>query len=330
MIAAMKMLFVTGSNAAFFNSLLICLQSFSERLPGQRLLVCDFGLTPAQAQFLQHLGLLLPRPPALAGLGVFQCKAALLAYLRHGGHPIGDDDAVVWLDADLTLMQVGIADFESVIGAMTSAGADVAVCAEPTGRSLGEMAAIFSDAAKMAPFARMIATTGLSPALPYVSTGLLFCRAPAVLERWMKLTLAVAEHPLFEQNMFNVVLHQNRIPHLALDCEEWQAYGASLDKIHLAQAEPGARPAARIGSKNIKTLHTSSPQPGHLLIAACRMTVRDVELTGPFKLFLAEALRLHQLQLLAGFIVEHREALLGFRICTRAAAPIEGFQFVTL
>ena len=72
----MNIVFVTGADSAFFNSLLVCLQSFAERLPGRRLLVCDFGLTPAQAAFLRGLGQLLARPPALASGGVFHCKAA--------------------------------------------------------------------------------------------------------------------------------------------------------------------------------------------------------------------------------------------------------------
>jgi hypothetical protein len=58
------------------------------------------------------------------------------------------------------------------------------------------------------------------------------------------------------------------------------------------------------------------------------MTVRELELVGPFKLFLAEALRMHQLQLLALFLAEHGEALLRLGICSRAARPVDGFEFV--
>ncbi len=60
------------------------------------------------------------------------------------------------------------------------------------------------------------------------------------------------------------------------------------------------------------------------------MTVRDIDLVGPFKLFLAEPLRLHQLQLLARFVSDHGEMLLRLGICGRAARPADGFEFVTL
>jgi hypothetical protein len=323
---AMKFLFVTGSDAAFFNSLLICLQSFAERILSHRLLVCDFGLTPAQARFLHSLGVLLARPPDLASRGTFHCKAALARYLRHNGHGVGEDDVVVWLDADLTLMDIGLADFEAVSSAMTSAGAAIAACREPNGRSIGQTIAMLADAA---PFARAVAEAGIDPGVAYCSSGLFFCRSTVLLDRWMELTLALTCHPLFEQNMFNVALHEYFIPPLMLDCEEWQAQGSSLDRIALI---PGRdeRPAAWIGGKAIKTLHTTSPGSGHLLIGLCRMTVRDLDLTGPFKLFLAESLRLVQLQLLAGFVAGHADALLRLGLCRRAEKPIEGFQFVTL
>jgi hypothetical protein len=324
----MNLLFVTGSNLGFFNSLLVGLQSFAERLPGQRLLVGDYGLHPAQAAFLRELGVLLEAPPDLPSRDVFYCKATLLRYLRHNGHPIERYDAVVWVDADLTFMDVGAADFAAVLAAMRSGGARIAACLEPSGRSLAQMAGI-ADAATMAPYAGAIAAAGVDPSRPYLSSGLFLCDSAAFLARWDELTLRIQHHPLFEQNMFNIALHADRVPCLALDCEEWQAQGNSLDRVELRPARAG-RPAAAIGGKNIKTLHTTSPRPDHLLIAHCRMTVRSLELTGTFKLFLAERLRMHQLEVLASFILVHGEALLRHGICRRAADPVEGFQLVTL
>jgi len=323
----MSIVFVTGSDAAFFNSMLVGLQAFAERMPGQRLLVCDFGFTGAQAEFLCGLGVLLERPPALASRGVFHCKAALLAYLRHNGHDIGHDDTVVWLDADLTLMAVGVDDFAAVPAAMTAAGVAIAVCREPLGRSFGQMLS-GANASTMAPSIRIAAQAGMDFALPYLSSGLFFRRSVGFLTRWQELTQDNAYHPLFEQNMFNVALHEKRGAFVALDCEEWQAQGPSLDKIELVPLTEGGRPAAYIGDKNIKTLHTTSGVPGHLLIGHCRMTVRDLDLVGPYKLFLGEALRLYQLQLLASFIAAHGAALLRLGICSRTARPVEGFEFV--
>ena len=326
----MNILFVTGSNHGFFNSMLVGLQSFAERLPGERLYVCDYGLSPPQAQFLRELGQLLEAPSTLPARDLFYCKAAQLRYLRHNRRAIEDYDAAVWVDADLTFMDVGIADFEAVIARMKSARARVAACVEPAGRSLGQMAATFAETASMAPFARSIADERVDASLPYFSSGLFFVDSAAFLERWDALTLTIERHPIFEQNMFNVARYADQVPHVTLDCEEWQAQGESLDRVALRPSRPGQRAAAAIGDKNIKTLHATSPGPHHLLIAPCRLTVREFELAGTFKLFLAERLRMHQLELLASFIITYGEALLRLGICGRAACPIEGFQFVTL
>lgn len=252
----------------------------------------------------------------------------MLAYLRHNGFDVGRDDAVIWLDADLT-MEVGAGDFTAVLVAMRRDGVAIAVCPEPLKRSFGQMVS-GKNASTMAPSARLAAQVGMDFALPYVSSGLFLCRSIPFLTQWQELTLSLADHPLFEQNMFNVALHEKRMGFLALDCEEWQAQGPSLDKITLVAAANGGRPAAHIGDKNIKTLHTTSGMPGHLLIGNCRMTVRNIHLAGPFKLFLAETLRLHQLQLVASFLAAHGETLLRLGLCSRAARPVEGFEFVTL
>jgi hypothetical protein len=323
----MKTLFVTGSDAAFFNSLLICLQSFAERMPGERLLVCDFGLTDAQARFLRGLGLLLERPPILDARGVFERKAGLFHYLRHNNRNADGSEAVMWLDADVTLMEIGPADIGSALADMQSAGADIAVCCEIDGRTVGQMIALFTDA-RMAPFARAAAAANVDTSLPYYSSGLFISRSMTVLKHWAELAEQIADHPLFDQNVLNVTLHRDHVPVLALDCEEWQAYGNSLDRVRLVPSANGV--AARIGGRNIKSLHASSPAPGHLLIGVCRMTVRNLDLTGPYKLFLAEPLRMHQLQLLAQFIAAHGETLLRLGIATRAMKPVEGFEFVTL
>jgi hypothetical protein len=163
----------------------------------------------------------------------------------------------------------------------------------------------------MAPFAQMVAQCGIARDAPYFSTGLVFCRSTGIFN----VAIAIA---------------MRAVPTLTLSCEEWQAQGHWLDKIRLAPSCGGGQPAAVIEGKNNKTLHTTSPQTGHLLIGKCRMTVGNLELSGPFKLFLAEALRVQQLQLLAAFMLAHGERLLRLGICTQAASPAAGFGFVTL
>jgi hypothetical protein len=325
---ATKLLFVTGSNAGFFNTLLICPRSFAERLPAQRLLVCDYGLTAPQAEFPRELGMLIERPPGIEPrTNVFICKAAPRRYLRHGGHRIEGYDAVVWLDGDLTLIDVGIADFEAVAHTMRRTGAMVAICPEATGKSIGQMIEYFDDTSIIEPFVRLTADHAIDPSRPYFSTGLFFCRSATVLEQWDQLTLSVPPHPVFEQNMFNIVLQRDLVPVVALDCDEWQAQGYSLDRVQLVTDADGLTKAT-IGTKSIKTLHSTSPLGDHLLMVNARMTVHHFELRGIFKLLFAEPLRMVQIQLLARFIHAHGISLVHLGLCRNASQPIDGFQFL--
>ncbi len=203
----MNILFVTGCDRGFFNTLLICLHSFSLRLPGQRLYVCDFGLSAQQAAFLRQIGILIERPPTIdRSLDVFTCKAALGRYLKHAGHGADRYDAVVWVDADLTFMDVGLAHFQAVVSEMKRLGAPVAVCPEPSGNTVGGIISALARPPAPDPFAAVAEDTGIDLARPYVSTGLFFINSTALLDRWAHLTLAVEPHTLFEQNMFNIVL----------------------------------------------------------------------------------------------------------------------------
>ena len=311
----MKPLFVTGGNAPFFPSLLTLLESFAERLPGQRLMVCDYGLTPAQAAYFRQTGQLAERPFSVApDLDVFRCKAALGRYLASEK---GRYDMLIWLDGDLTLMRTGIGDFAAVADAMDRTSARVAACGEAEGLSIADLIGRFD----LSPFAHLLAEAKIAPDRPYFSSGLFFCRDPGFLERWDRLTQAVEKHAVFEQNMFNLPLADGSVPHLALDCTEWQAQGRALRQISVQGG------AARLGARNIKSLHATSPDAADLLITAGKLQALEFEMEGFFKLFAAGTLRMEQLRLLATHLARHGERMLSLGLCRRAQRPIEGFTF---
>ena len=323
------MLFVTGSNAGFFNSLLICLQSFKERLPDQTLWVCDYGMTESQTQFLRKLGILLERPPSIAAnADVFICKAALLRYLQHSRIDLSKQDAIIWLDGDLTLMNVGTNDFAQIVQALQTNDIPIAICGDIEGKTIDQMINHFGDPSVIAPFIQSLQDHKINPSSPYFSTGLFICRSLDILHAWDHLTASLTYHPLFEQNMFNIVLHHNRLRILSLDCEEWQAQGFALDHIRLIPDQIG-RCQALIGDKNIKTLHSTSPLASHLLIGQAKMTVQDVCLSGIFKLLFANDLRMAQLNLLATFLHSHADLLVQLGLCHKNPIAIDGFQFTT-
>ncbi len=319
--------FVTGCNAGFFNTLLITLQSFAVRVPEQRLLVCDYGLVPKQCEFLRRRGQLLERPPGIpSNEHPYRCKAALLRYLENAGHRIGPQDTVIWLDADLTLLDVGMKDFAAVASEMAAKGIEVAACSN--GMSVRDTVDSIDDGT-MLPFQRALTFSGINQDLPYYSIGIFFCRSPAFLNRWDKLTAAVENHICFEQNMFTMLIHRDHVPFMDLDMDEWQAQGATLEKIQIRTGDDN-RPAAFVGDRNVKIVHTTSSGKGHIAIFKARMLVLDSVLNGVFKLLTNQDQFRTQIDLLADCIKTNKNELLQLGICSANPDPVGGFRFVPM
>lgn len=319
------MIFITGCDAGFFNTLLITLQSFAEKLPGERLLVCDYGLHPQQAQYLRAKGQLLERPIDLPqGTHVTGCKAALIRYLKNSNVYQSGTEIVIWIDADLTLIDLSIGDFEQVVQEMDKTQCDVAACS--MGSSIQAMSDIFVDPSVFAEFKEIIQASGIDARKPYFSTGIFFCRSVKLLEDWDKRTSKLQFHPLYEQNMFNIVLQEDGIPYLELDIEVWQVQGSSLDRVILCPAANG-RATAKIGDKSIKILHSTSPLPNHLWVGRARLQVEDVQINGIFKLIASRPITELQLNLLASYIVTHKQALYAAGLVGLAPNPINGYEF---
>ncbi|QWD92699.1 hypothetical protein ICV00_08550 [Polynucleobacter asymbioticus] len=324
----MKMIFVTGCDAAFFNTLLITLQSFAETLPDQQLLVCDYGLHPQQAQYLRIRGQLLERPLGLQeGIHVTGYKAALVRYLKHSKRYQASTDLVIWIDADLTFIDIGIQDFEKVMQAMDERQCDVAACS--IGSTIEDMCHIFVDPAVLAPFKAIVQTSSINTQAPYFSTGIFFCRSEKLLQHWDERTSQLEFHPLYEQNMFNVVLQEDKTPYLDLDIEMWQVQGAVLDRLALLP-KPNGRASATVGDKTIKILHSTSPLPNHLWVGRAQFQVQDVQLLGLLKLIAIRPITELQLNLLASYVSTHKQALFDAGLIGLAPRAINGYEFAPI
>ena len=320
------MIFVTGCDAAFFNTLLITLQSFAEKLPNQSLLVCDFGLHPQQAQYLRNLGLLLERPESLQeGTHVTGRKAALVRYLNNSKYYQIKSDVVIWVDADLTLIDIGMDDFVQVLNAMNQHQCDVAACG--SGFTIEQMSHFYVDPSALADFKEIIQSSGIDAQAVYFSTGIFFSRSEKLLQDWDERTSKLQFHPLYEQNMFNIALQENQATYLDLDLDVWQAQGSALNNIYLTP-QPNGRATANVGEKSVKILHSTSPFANHLWVGRARMQVQELILNGLFKLIAARPITELQLNLLASYLVTHKQALFEAGLISVAPNPINGYEFV--
>jgi hypothetical protein len=324
----MRLRFVTGANRAFFPTLMVLLQSFAERIDRRLLYVCDYGLAPAQREFLRRRGLLLERSPTLGPpMSPLREKAILHEYFRHSGLAATDVDAVVWLDGDLTIVECSLAEIEAVTAEMTRTDVEIAAC--PQGTIAELVAALRRHGSAGAPFERTLAESAIDAAKPYYSTGIFVCRSPSFLERWCEVSRVAADQPVLDQNMFNIVVHRGTLPVLALDIDIWQTQGDALDRVRLT-LDP-ARQADRmmLDGRSVKILHSTSPSMRQLFIREASFSVADLVLQGGFKLLRPKPLLETQLGLLGRFLIENRAELLGLEICQRSAHAIAGYAFKT-
>ena len=319
------MIFVTGCNAGFFNTLLITLQSFAEAIPDHPLLVCDFGLHPQQAQYLRAKGQLLERPADLPM--ETHVLGALLRYLQNSNHYQSKNEMVIWVDADLTLIDVSIDDFKQVLQKMDQHQYDVAACS--TGSTIEEMSNIFVDPSVLSQFKGMIQSSHIDAKQPYFSVGIFFCRSEQFLRDWDERSSRLEFHPLYEQNVFNIVLQEHKTPYLDLDIDEWQVQGSALDQV-LLQPKSNGRAAGKMGDKSIKILHTTSPLPNHLWVGRAKLQVQDVQIVGILKLIAARPVTELQLNLLASYIATHKQALFNAGLVSLAPSPIDGYEFAPI
>ena len=324
----MRLRFVTGANSAFFPTLMVLLQSFAEQIDRRLPHVCDYGLAPAQREFLRRRGLLLQRSPTLGPpMSPLREKAILHDYFRHSGLEATDADAVVWLDGDLTIVGCSLAEIEAVTAEMARSDIEVAAC--PQGTIAELVATLRRNGSAGAPFERALAESGIDGSKPYYSTGIFVCRSQSFLERWSETSRGAAEQPVLDQNMFNIVVHRGTRPVLALDIDIWQTQGDALDRVQMT-LDPG-RPPRRpmLDGRPVKILHSTSPSMRQLFIGMAAFSVADLMLDASFKLLRPKPLLEVQLELLGRFLTENRAELLELGICQPSAHAIAGYAFKT-
>lgn len=324
----MRLRFVTGANSAFFPTLMVLLQSFAEQIDRRLPYVCDYGLAPAQREFLRRRGLLLERSPTLGPtMSPLREKAILHDYFRHSGLDATDADAVVWLDGDLTIVSCSLAEIEAVTVEMARRDVEIAACLQGTIAEL--VATLRRNGSAGAPFERALAEIGIDGSKPYYSTGIFVCGSQSFLERWSETSRVAADQPVLDQNMFNIVVQRSMRPVLALDIDIWQTQGYALDRIQmmLDAGRPPRRPM--LDGRWVKILHSTSPSMRQLFIGVAAFSVADLTLDASFKLLRPKPLLEVQLELLGRFLTENRAELLELGICRPSAHAIAGYTFRT-
>lgn len=296
----MRILYVAGADAHFFGLLGALIESFEAAVPGGRLLVCDYGFTPAQRAFLDRRGMRLPRPDTLApDLHHFYQKAALIDYLA--GRE-SEADAVVWIDSDMVLLNPLLPALSDIVTRMRDEGRELAICQEASVGSIAEFLARLDDpSVTLAPFAEALERAGIPTRCPYLNTGFFVCTEPRLLHDWKRLTFAVTPHLLLEQNMMNVLALRTPSKVLVLPGEVWNAHGAHLDTTGLRHD-----PDCAYGHLPIKVLHATSATRHHIRKMELRVEVAGQPVVTHFKSFRDPDLQAIHIGFAHRFILRHR------------------------
>jgi hypothetical protein len=265
----MKVICVTGGDSRFFLHIVLFLKSFERVCPGQRVHVCDFGLTEGQIRYLSDRAEVLAMPESLRHVAhTWYRKGAINLYLRDVSF-----DALVWIDADCMVLS----DVASELSRIAVAENAVLLACPDLGQSIADVIEGNERAGRsgIGVFKTMVESNGVSPLLPYVSVGVLICRSRPFLEEWGRATLQVAPHPMFEQNVFNVLAHKNGWLR-TVDGRCFNVTGQELNR--LSRREDGT--IVNSGGEPVRVVHLTSAVEGVLDIIEIKINMFGKVLEG--------------------------------------------------
>ena len=272
---------VTGADAKFLPMAGALRQSLGDAGWRGDVRICDFGLTDRQAGILREAGILLSRPARLApGIHPFFCKAALVDYVA-----ALDFDVLVWIDSDMIALDDVAPALGDLAAQLAAQGRKAALSADAGVASIAEACARLD----MRPFQDALARAGIGADRPYLNTGLVAIADRGVLAAWRDLAFSIPAHALFEQNAFNLLVHDGRCPAMLVPAARWNVHGPLL-----AAATHGAEGGVVVGDQRAVLVHATSAQASQHEIhdGAVRLTggVFDAQL----KLFRNPVLRIRQ------------------------------------
>ncbi|WP_207461071.1 hypothetical protein [Azospirillum sp. SYSU D00513] len=287
--------FVTGSDAGYFAMTCLLAQSLERWMPGTRLLVCDFGLSPAQRRFLTEAGRLVPRPASVPeGAHPYLAKAALADYLNGIGGPI------LWLDCDMMIAGSLEAPLAALLEAMERADAVFAAASDAEVGDIASFIALWG----VPPFDAAVRAAGIDPGKPYLNSGLFLCQSAEALAGVRDRCAALEDHRMIDQNAFNLAAWEPGRRCAVLKGAVWNVHGRLL-----AQTRAREDGTVLCGEHRALVLHATS-------IGGVHHEERQGSLRGPagdfpvrVKFFREPALAAMQQGFLGGFVAAHRPAL---------------------
>jgi hypothetical protein len=207
---------VTGVDSRFF--LMACLLHQSLK-PVKNFFLLDFGLKEEEKAFFKAKGILVDAP-VKAGTHPWASKAMLYDYVAQ--LPLAAN--IVWIDSDIVVSR----NFNAALGDLLAgmAGTDISVAASPE-MTIADVMSRFAHL-NLWPFIRAHAERKIPFTADYYNSGFIIFRSAAPLKEWSELAKTTPFHQLFDQNLFNLVLH-NGVTAQPLPRKTWNFHANDFD-----------------------------------------------------------------------------------------------------
>lgn len=306
--------YVTGANSPYFVILCAFLESFSEFCEGERIHVCDFGLSAGQCAFLEKLGMLRQRPPGIpGGLQPFYYKSSIGRYLYNK-----TVDKVVWIDCDCLILGSLGQRLHALSEELEPCGDYVAVSSDQSG-SIGDFILRHkNDGEGTAPFGKLMDELGLSWKLDYLNSAVFLLRSKRFLHDWHHLSFGTPRHVLFEQNIFNCLAYDGSMHLHILDADIWNAHHVKLNRMEISPGDSGNPFQVFLDKKRVLVAHATSFMQRAVSFKNITIDVQGMRLNGWFKFIRNPLVRKLQLEYLFRFIQRNQNLLREFGLLENA------------
>jgi hypothetical protein len=297
--------YVTGANSPYFLILCAFLESFSQFCEGERIHVCDFGLTAGQCAFLEELGMLRQRPSAIpGGLEPFYYKSSIGRYLESEAV-----ERVVWIDCDCLILAPLSRRLHALSEELEPFGDYVAVSSDQSGSIEEFILRHKEDGEGTAPFGKLMGELGLSTSPDYLNSAVFLVGSKRFLHDWHRLSFGTPRHLLFEQNIFNCLAYEGFAHLHILDADIWNAHDLSLDRMEIVPGDPSAPFQVLLDKERVFVAHATSYMQRAVSFKNMTLDVEGMKLHGCFKFIRNPPIRKLQLDYLFRFIQRNQDLL---------------------
>jgi hypothetical protein len=307
--ASNKTVYITGADESYFLLALTLLGSFEKFCPDEKLYICDFDLNEAQCSFLDHKGILLPRPKQLAvGLHPYRNKSAIKQYLEGV-----DYDTVVWIDCDCLVVGGFSQAVERIIDSVPSDQPLIASSSDAEGYDIAEFIRRFAPE----PFEKLLKENSTPLDSLYLNCGVFIMRSEAALDEWFKLSVDIPIHPLFEQNVFNMLAYRDFPQVNHLDVDVWNVHDLALNDLEVIRPQPTGPFSVQLKGKEVLVIHATSFQGRAVDFRPLQIPVDATHsIPGLFRFVNNKAVHVLFLEMISLFIVQNRELLIEYGVAS--------------